>query len=175
MSYSYFYSYFAVLFLLIGVGIGSSSKFIIKPLNPKYCISVHTGVTCRYEFFKYFNGGHTKLYIGNSSKFIVKRPLNPKNCTSLHTGVTCRYEFFKYFNSGYSQLYIAKKSSKIHGTIKNKCSNKSEFPEPPECEGEKLLDLSEYQKLANIQYQRDVKGVWISGKKSYFLTFPADF
>ena len=60
-----FFSYFVVLFLLIGVEIGNSSKFIIRKrqlkLNPKNCSSVHTGtgVTCRYEFFKYFNGGHT--------------------------------------------------------------------------------------------------------------------
>ena len=45
----------------------------------------------------------------------------------------------------------------------------NEPPELPDCQGrlckgEKLSDLSEYQKLANIQYQRDVKGVWISGK-----------
>ena len=41
---------------------------------------------------------------------------------------------------------------------------KPEPPELPDCKGEKLSDLSEYQKLANIQYQRDVNGVWISGK-----------
>ena len=49
--------------------------------------------------------------------------------------------------------------------------NSAKKPEPtelPDCKGEKLSDLSEYQKLANIQYQRDVKGVWISGK-DYFL------
>ena len=40
-------------------------------------------------------------------------------------------------------------------------------PESPDCDGEKLSDLSEYQKL---QYQRDVKGVWISGK-NHLLKF----
>ena len=112
-----FYSYFAVLFLWIGVGIGSSSKFIIgRSLNPKYCSPVHTGTgfKCRYELFKFFNG--------------------------------------RYRNSGWETIYIAQKTEP------------PECPEPSDCRGEKLLDLSEYQKLANIQYRRDVKGVWISGK-----------
>ena len=50
--------------------------------------------------------------------------------------------------------------------------NSTKKPEPielPDCEVEKLSDLSEYQKLANLQYQRDVKGVWISGK-AYLLS-----
>ena len=43
--------------------------------------------------------------------------------------------------------------------------NSAKKTEPPEnCKGEKLSDLPEYQKLANIQYQREVKGLWISGK-----------
>ena len=69
---------------------------------------------------------------------------------------------FKYFNSGYSQLYIAKKSSKIHGPIKTKCSHKS------------FLDLFEndynkftiYTKRYNYNIkQREVDGFWISGKE----------
>jgi hypothetical protein len=45
------------------------------------------------------------------------------------------------------------------------CPKLPEAPESPDCKGEKLSDLSDYQKLANIQYQRDVKGVWISDTK----------
>ena len=48
--------------------------------------------------------------------------------------------------------------------ITENSTKKPEPPELPECKVEKLLGLPEYQKLANIQYQRDVKGVWISGK-----------
>ena len=58
---------------------------------------------------------------------------------------------------GWATVYITEKSTK-----------KPEPPELSDCKGEKLSDLSEYQKLANIQYQKDVKGVWISGK-GYFL------
>ena len=50
--------------------------------------------------------------------------------------------------------------------------NSTKKPEPielPDCEVKTLSDLSEYQKLANLQYQRDVKGVWISGK-AYLLS-----
>ena len=48
--------------------------------------------------------------------------------------------------------------------ISENSAKKPEPPELPDCKGEKLSDLPEYQKLANIQYQRDMKGVWISGK-----------
>ena len=51
-----------------------------------------------------------------------------------------------------------------------KCPKSPECPKSPDCKGEKSSDLSEYQKLANIQYQRDVKGIWISGK-DYLLKF----
>ena len=54
--------------------------------------------------------------------------------------------------------------------ITENSTKKPEPPELPECKVEKLLGLPEYQKLANIQYQRDVKGVWISGK-DYLLKF----
>ena len=40
--------------------------------------------------------------------------------------------------------------------------------ESHDCKCEKLSDLSKHQELATIQYQRDVKGVWISGK-NYLL------
>ena len=63
----------------------------------------------------------------------------------------------KYYKLGWETVYITEKSRK-----------KPDPPELPDCKGEKLSDLSEYQKLANIQYQKDVKGVWISGK-DYFL------
>ena len=150
-----FYSYFAVSFsFLISVVIGNSSKFL--KLNPKNCTTVHTGVTCRYEFFKYFNGGHRSFYIGDSNKIIIKEPLNPKNCTTVHTGDTCRYEFFKYFNGDPKTIYIVQKTRKI------RCSNKG------------FLDLLEddhnkfsiYKKRYNYNIeQREVHGFWISGKE----------
>ena len=168
-----FYRYFAVLFLLICVGNGNFSNFIIKqPINPKNCSTVHTGtgVTCRYEFFKYFHGGHTQpiyligLATGNSTKFIIKQPINPKNCSLVHTGtgVTCRYEFFKYFHGGFTQaIHIAQKTSKMNGPKKPHCSNKG------------FLDMlkNDYDKFSiytkrynhNIK-QREVDGFWISGK-----------
>ena len=112
--------------------------------------------------------------------------------------LTCRYEFVRSFSSIYSYQpvfttssfqfkYIAKNSYKIPESPE--CPEFSECPESPECpklpecpelpeapespespdcKGEKLSDLSEYQKLANIQYQRDVRGVWISGKESFY-------
>ena len=156
-----FYSYFAVLFLcLISVVTGNSSKFL--KLNPIYCSPVHTGVTCRYVFFKYFNGGHRSFYIGDSNKIIIKEPLNPEYCTIVHTGVTCRYEFFKYFNGDPKTIYIFQKTRKIRRPKKTRCSNKG------------FLDLLEnnYNKFSmytkrynyNIQ-QREVNGFWISGKE----------
>ena len=161
-----FYSYCAVFFFfLISVVIANSSKLL--KLNPIYCSPVHTGTgaTCRYEFFKYFNGGHRSFYIGDSNKIIIKEPLNPnkdklqlvldpKNCTTVHAGVTCRYEFFKYFNvdNDHKTIYIVQKT----------CSNKG------------FLDLLEndYNKFSiytkrynyNIK-QREVNGFWISGKE----------
>ena len=64
-----FYSYFAVLFLcLISVVTGNSSKFL--KLNPKNCTTVHTGDTCRYEFFKYFNGDPKTIYIVQKTRKI---------------------------------------------------------------------------------------------------------
>ena len=151
-----FYSYCAVSFLfLISVVIGNPSKFL--KLNPIDCSPVRTGtgVTCRYEFFKYFNGGHRSFYIGDSNKIIIKEPLNPKNCTTLHTGVTCRYEFFKYFNVD-NEFYIVQKTSKMW------CSNKG------------FLDLLEndynkfsiYTKRYNYNMKlKEVNGFWISGKE----------
>ena len=56
---------------------------------------------------------------------------------------------------GWETVYITENST-----------NKSESHD---CKCEKLSDLSEYQELANIQYQRDVKGVWISGKDYLLL------
>ena len=64
----------------------------------------------------------------------------------------------KCYKLGWETVYISENSAK-----------KPEPPELPDCKGEKLSDLSEYQKLANMQYQRDVKGVWISGK-AYLLS-----
>ena len=160
-----FYSYFAVFFFfLISVLTGNSSKLI--KLNPIYCNPVHTGtgVTCKYEFFKYFNGGHRSFYIGDSSNITIKEPLKPKNCTTVHTGVTCRYEFFKYFNvdNDHKTIYIVQKTSKIHRPNKMRCSHKG------------FLDLLEnnYNKFSiytkrynyNIK-QREVNGFWISGKE----------
>jgi hypothetical protein len=60
----------------------------------------------------------------------------------------------KCYKLGWETVYITENSIK-------KPKPPSELPD---CKGEKLSDLSEYQKLASIQYQQDVKGVWISGK-----------
>merc|ERR1712129_607253 len=94
-----------------------------------------------------------------------------------------RYEFVRSFSSLYSYQpvfttssfqfkYIAKNSYKIPASPECPecpeppvCPKLPECPKLPDCKGEKLSDLSEYQKLANIQYQRDVRGVWISDTK----------
>ena len=152
-----FYSYCAVFFFfLISLVIGNSSILIkLTPIDPCSPVRTGTGVTCRYEFFKYFNGGHRNFYLGDSNKIIKKEPLKTtKNCTTVHVGVTCRYEFFKYFNfdNDNKTIYIVQKT----------CSNKG------------FLDLLEndYNKFSihtkrynyNIN-QREVNGFWISGKE----------
>ena len=78
MFYNYSYSYFAVSFLWIRAAIGNSSEFIIKrSLNPKHCSPVHTGtgIKCRYELFKFFNGryrnsGWETIYIAKKTSKI---------------------------------------------------------------------------------------------------------
>ena len=84
-------------------------------INPKYCSPLHTGtgVTCRYEFFKYHSKGgntHPIYIIGNSSKLIIKQPINPKNCSPKHTGAICRYEFFKYFKGKINKVWVCQSS-----------------------------------------------------------------
>ena len=75
---------------------------------------------------------------------------------------------------GWETVYITENSNKKPKSPEcpksPKCPKSPECPKSPDCKGEKSSDLSEYQKLANIQYQRDVKGIWISGK-DYLLKF----
>ena len=160
-----FNSYLVVLFLflsLISVVIGNSSKFL--KLDPIYCspVRIGTGVTCRYEFFKYVNGSRRSFYIGDSSKIMIKEPLIPKDCTTVHTGVTCRYEFFKYFNvdNDHKTISIVEKTSKIHSPKKILCSNKG-FLDLLENDDRFSVHMKRYD--YNIE-QREVNGFWISGK-----------
>ena len=78
---------------------------------------------------------------------------------------------------GWETVYITENSNKKPKSPEcpksPKCPKSPECPKSPDCKGEKSSDLSEYQKLANIQYQRDVKGIWISGK-DYLLKFLKD-